>query len=287
MIQQFTIVDEHTHTYPSEELAQKILVPFAAFHQLAPMQLGAGTIEDMMATMHRDGIDYTILANFAPVHLIHRNNLWTLNMARQHPQLVPLISLHPDMDGDLVTHLQHYLTQGAKGIKIHPSIQEYLPNHPKMQDVYTYYDAHAIPIVYHCGFVSHVYLNAYADLSMLLPVIDKYRHMPIVLTHMAEGNAADVYSVAEQYPQVSFDTSIVISGKLCIKRLHDPCWLEDAFVVDVIKQIGAERIMFGSDYPFGSPIHDVKRFLNMPITDEEKRQIVGENALKLFAIQAQ
>ena len=27
---------------------------------------------------------------------------------------------------------------------------------------------------------------------MILPVIDRYRHMPIVLTHMAEGHAADV-----------------------------------------------------------------------------------------------
>jgi hypothetical protein len=283
MIQQFTIVDEHTHTYPTE-IAGKILEPFAAFHQLAPTQLGSGTVEEVLASMHRDGVDFTILANFAPAHLLPRNNLWTLETAQQHPQLVPLVSLHPNMDGDLLMQLQRYIALGAKGLKIHPSIQEFVPNHPAMQEVYAYCDAHAFPVVFHCGFVSHVYLNDYADLDMLLPVIDAYRHIPIVLTHMAEGNAADVVKVAQQYPHVSFDTSIAISGKLCFKRLHDLRWQDDAFVVDVVRRVGAERIVFGSDYPFGSPFHDVVRFLQMSLTDDEKRMIVGGNALRIFSI---
>ena len=286
MIQQFTIVDEHTHTYPTDALARKILEPFAAFHQLEPTHLGRGTIEDVLTLMQRDGIDYTILANFAPAHLLQRNNFWTLEMAQQHTQLVPLVSLHPDMDCDLLPHLQRCIVLGAKGIKIHPSIQEFDPNHPKMQEIYAFCAAHAFPVVFHCGFVSHVYLNNYADLAMLLPVIDRYRHLPVVLTHMAEGNAADVFRVAAQYPHVTFDTSIAISGKLCFKRLHDPCWQEDAFVVDVIRRIGAERIVFGSDYPFGSPVHDATRFLHMPLTDDEKRMIVGANAMKIFSIDA-
>ena len=283
MIQHFTVVDEHTHTYPTE-VAAKVLAPFAAYHELDPIQLGNGTIEEVVSAMHRDGIDYTVLANFAPAHIVHRNNCWTLAMAQQHPQLIPLVSLHPDMEGDLLGHFLHYLALGAKGLKIHPSIQEFHPNDPKMQEVYAYCDAHAIPVVFHCGFVSRVYLNDYADLAMMLPVIDAYRHLPIVLTHMAEGNADDVFRIAEQYPHVRFDTSIAISGKLCFKRLHDLCWQDDAFVVAVIRRVGAERFVFGSDYPFGSPIHDVTRFLRMPLTDDEKRLIVGGNALELFGM---
>ncbi len=284
MIGQFNIVDEHTHTYPASAIARGVLANFAAFHQLEPIQLGSGLIEEVLASMQRDGIDYTILANFAPAHLLHSNNLWTLEMARQYPQLVPLVSLHPDMDGDLLAHLHGYIALGAKGIKIHPSIQEFIPNHPKMQDIYAYCDAHAFPVVFHCGLVSRVYLNDFADLEMILPVIDTYRHIPIVLTHMAEGNAADVFRVAQQYPHVLFDTSIVISGKLCFKRLHDLRWQEDAFVVNVVRRIGAERIVFGSDYPFGSPIHDVVRLLGMPLTDDEKQMIVGGNAMRIFSI---
>lgn len=281
MIQHFTIIDEHTHTYPTE-VAHKILESFAAFHQLEPTQLGSGTVEEVLASMHRDGIDYTVLANFAPTHLLSRNNLWTLETAQQHPQLIPLVSLHPDMEGDLLTQLQHYISLGAKGLKIHPSIQEFAPNHSDMKEVYAYCEANTFPVVFHCGFVSHVYLNDFANLAMILPVIDTYRQIPIVLTHMAEGNAADVLRLAAQYHHVLFDTSIAISGKLCFKRLHDSCWQNDAFVVDIIRRIGAERIVFGSDYPFGSPIHDVTRLLRMPLTDDEKRLIVGGNALRLF-----
>jgi hypothetical protein len=190
------------------------------------------------------------------------------------------------MEGDLLAHLQHYIALGAKGLKLHPSIQELIPNHPKMRDVYAYCDTHLFPIVFHCGFVSKVYLNDYADLASLLPVIDAYQHIPMVLTHMAEGNADAVIRIAQDYPHVFFDTSIAISGKLCFKRLHDLCWQDDAFVVDVVRRVGAERIVFGSDYPFGSPIHDVTRLLQMPLSDNEKRLIVGENALRIFAIRS-
>lgn len=286
MIQQFTIIDEHTHIYPTE-VADKILEPFAAFHQLAPTRLGNGTVEEVLATMRRDSIDYTVLANFAPAHLLSRNNLWTLETARQHPQLIPLVSLHPEMDGDLLAQLQQYISLGAKGLKIHPSIQEFAPDHPGMRDVYAWCEANRFPVVFHCGFVSHVYLNDFADLQMILPVIAAYRRLPVILTHMAEGNAADVVRLAAQYPQVLFDTSIAISGELCFKRLHDPCWQDDAFVVDIIRRIGAERLVFGSDYPFGSPIHDVMRFLRMPLADEEKQLIVGGNALRVFALENQ
>ncbi|HEY3418771.1 MAG TPA: hypothetical protein VGM23_17995 [Armatimonadota bacterium] len=84
MRQHFTIIDEHIHTYPAD-IAAKILGPFAEFHQLEPTHIGNGTIEEVLAVMSQGGIDFTILANFAPTHLLHNNNLWTLETARQHP----------------------------------------------------------------------------------------------------------------------------------------------------------------------------------------------------------
>ena len=52
--------------------------------------------------------------------------------------------------------------------------------------------------------------------------------------------------------------------------------MEDDFVLDVIRRVGAERIAFGSDYSFGSPVHDVLRLLRLPLSHEEKGRIVGE-----------
>lgn len=287
MREQFTIVDGHTHTYPTNDKAKKILNSFTTFYKMKPIHMGNGTIEEVVSNMQKGGIDYTILANFAPFQTLHQNNIWTIKMSKINNNFVPLVSIHPEMEGNIIKHLEQYIALGAKGIKIHSSVQKFLPNNFKFQSVYEFCNDIGFPIVFHCGITSEVSINNYSDLKMLMPVIDKYHNIPIILTHMAEGKVDDVLWISRMYKNVYFDTSIAITGLLCIKRVHDNCWLDDNVVIDVINKVGADRIMFGSDYPFGSPMHDVERILNMNITDEEKKMILGGNSIRIFSIRTE
>lgn len=284
MIDKFIIVDGHTHTYPTYDKAIKILKAFTAFHKMEPTHMGTGIIKEVVSNMQKGCIDYTILANFAPVKVLHQNNIWTITMAKKHTQLVPLISIHPEMEGNILSHLKQYIALGAKGVKIHPSAQGFLPNDYRLQSVYEYCSEIAFPIVFHCGLTSEVRINNYSDLEMLMPVIDEYQNIPIILGHMAEGKVGDVLWLSKVYRNVYFDTSIAISGLLCIKRVHDDCWQDDNIVIDIINKIGANRIIFGSDYPFGCPIHDIKRFMDMSLINEDKRLILGDNSMRVFNI---
>lgn len=96
------------------------------------------------------------------------------------------------------------------------------------------------------------------------------------------ANVKDVLRLSQQYENVFFDTSIVITGYPPILETNEPSWVEDDIVEDVVNKVGAQRLIFGSDYPWGSPGHDLNRFLNMHITDEQKRLILGQNATRLF-----
>ncbi|NLE24732.1 MAG: amidohydrolase [Clostridiaceae bacterium] len=287
MIDNYMIVDGHTHTYPTDEKATKILDSFTTLYKMEPTSIGKGTIEEVILNMERDCIDYTILANFAPAKILHANNLWTIEMAKRYKRFVPLISINPDMEGDILAHLKQYILLGAKGIKIHSSAQDFLPNSDNLQPVYEYCNETRFPIFFHCGLTSEVRFNNYSDLDMLLGVIDKYQNIPIVLGHMAEGMVNDVLWLSKAYGNIFFDTSIAITGLLCIKRVHDNCWQDDEVVIDIVRKVGANRIVFGSDYPFGSPIHDIKRFIQMKLTDEEKGMILGVNAVRVFNIETE
>ena len=55
-------------------------------------------------------------------------------------------------------------------------------------------------------------------------------------------------------------------------------------VVDIIRTIGAKKVLFGSDYPWGSPKHDLHRIINLNLTYEEKSLILGGNAIEIFNI---
>ncbi|WP_265443023.1 amidohydrolase family protein [Acetivibrio straminisolvens] len=282
MIGNFIIVDGHVHTFSSEEISLKILQSFNKMYDIEFENPGTGTIDDVLINMENEGIDYTVMANFAPAKILHSNNKWTLEESRKHPNLIPLVSFHPDMDESFTSLLDEYILDGAKGIKLHPMAQGFDPKDKRLEGIYEFCSDIAFPIVFHCGRVANARLNRFSDVETLEPLIARYESIPFILTHMADGNVKDVLRLSKSYENVYFDTSIVISGYPPIRETNKPSWLDDSIPEGVINEIGAERLVFGSDYPWGSPAWDLKRFMGMKLSSEQKKIILGENAMKLF-----
>ncbi len=285
MIDKYTVVDGHVHTFSSDEVSQKILDSFNKMYNIEFTNSGTGTVDDVMKNMNKTGIDFTIMANFAPAKIIHKNNTWSIEIGRQHKNLVSLVSFHPDMEEPMDKLMEEYMLKGAKGIKFHPMAQGFAPDDDRLSIVYKMCGDTAFPVVFHCGRVSNARLNNYADIDRIVPVIKKYPKTPFVLTHMADGNIGDVFKLADMYENVYFDTSIVITGYPPLLKVNEPSWPHNEVVEYVIKKIGADRVIFGSDYPWGSPGHDLSRFMEMEIGDREKSMILGENAIKIFKIE--
>jgi len=58
--------------------------------------------------------------------------------------------------------------------------------------------------------------------------------------------------------------------------------LNDEDARDLIRTIGPERILFGSDYPWINPKKDIERIKDLDISEKDKNLILGGNALRLF-----
>ena len=52
---------------------------------------------------------------------------------------------------------------------------------------------------------------------------------------------------------------------------------------DMVRRLGADRILFGSDSVIFDPAYGIGPVAFADISEQEKRQILGENALKLLA----
>lgn len=280
----FTVVDGHVHTFSSDDVSEKIITSFNKVYDIEFTNPGSGTVEDVLQNMSKNGIDYTIMANFAPAKIIHRNNSWTLEIGKKYENLVPLVSFHPDMEEPMDVMMEEYINSGAKGIKFHPMAQCFDPNDDRLEKVYKISSEIAFPIVFHCGRVSNARINNYSDIDMLVKVIKKYPKIPFVLTHMVDGNIGDVFKLADMYENVYFDTSIIITGYPSLLEVNEPSWRDNEVVEYVVNKVGADRLVFGSDYPWGSPGHDLNRFMEMKLEDCQKSMILGENAIKLFKI---
>ncbi len=281
MIDGMTIADGHAHTY-MDSLADKIVSSFTELHRMEPSpSLGKGTVDDLSRKMSDDGVDYTVLANFGPVKAMAKVNGWNLETAKRNRNLIPLVSVHPGMDP---VEFLSLIGSGAKGVKMHNSIQEFDPCDPGLDGIYRICSDKGLPVTFHCGEVSRVRLNGYADIGRIEDAVASHEDVTFILTHLAEGDPATVFRLADRYRNIVFDTSIAFSGEHCIHRIHDDFWEDDRNAAEAFRRIGCERVAFGSDYPFGNPVSDVRRILGLDLTRDEKRRILGANTLALYGI---
>jgi len=54
-------------------------------------------------------------------------------------------------------------------------------------------------------------------------------------------------------------------------------------ILDYIENFGHERIMFGSDFPFGDPESEMNKILNLKINDIIKKAVLSENITRLLS----
>ena len=100
----------------------------------------------------------------------------------------------------------------------------------------------------------------------------------MVLAHLGHGFLDQSFEIAERYPNVYFDCSHVVEGSA------DPPVLSDADAASAVRRLGVERVLFGSDWPWGHPLRDAQRIQRWPLTEHEKRLILSENARSVLGI---
>jgi predicted TIM-barrel fold metal-dependent hydrolase len=89
--------------------------------------------------------------------------------------------------------------------------------------------------------------------------------------------------LAQKYPNVYFDISQSFSSP--DHTPHGPHrGLAEEDAVRIMRKIGIERIMFGTDGPAVPIEPQMQVFLRLPLTDDERQMILAENAKRILKI---
>ena len=271
------IIDSHVHLHPTEEVGKMVVesigLPYYSY----------GTPDDYLNDMKSAGIDRAVMVSFAPDNQLKNNNFWTVAITRtgrnkpaKYPMLIPFISVSPTMKGrTMVEELEHKYKWGMKGLKIHPVAQRFAPDDERMWPVYEWITKHDLPITAHSGFNVDG-KSEFGESERWISVLEEFSNLKLILAHMGGGSWDKTVEIADKFPQVMFDTAIAIS------YINRPTTLDDEEAVDIIRTIGSERILFGSDYPWINPKNDIERINGLNISDEDKKIILGQNAARLF-----
>jgi hypothetical protein len=105
------------------------------------------------------------------------------------------------------------------------------------------------------------------DLQFTKRFVEMADGLPLIIPHlgMTGGNPVDFLETFKDRPKVSFSSAL--AGKETIMRF--------------IETIGPERVLFGSDVPFGSMTAEVSKILSLPISETDKALILGRNIVRL------
>ena len=62
-------------------------------------------------------------------------------------------------------------------------------------------------------------------------------------------------------------------------------WLDKETTVRIIRSYGADKVLFGTDYPMWSPKSELEYFLSLSLDENEICSILNMNAKKLFGLE--
>ena len=108
------------------------------------------------------------------------------------------------------------------------------------------------------------------DLAFTEIFVKRTKSLKLIIPHMGMlgGSPLDFLEAFEKYPNVYFDTSLASSG--VVKRFIDT--------------IGPERILFGSDIPFGTMKTELEKILSLRVGNEEKELLLSKNLKRLIGL---
>jgi predicted TIM-barrel fold metal-dependent hydrolase len=277
-------VDVHTHIFPLEMVQDRELFfagepAFKLLYESPKAKLI--TAEMLLEAMDQEGIDRSIVFGFPwqNAQWASRHNDYVLEVASKYtPKLVPLACFDP-VGKEALKEAERCLRNGAKGLG---ELAIYGPCNQQtaLQSLQGLIECcrswKAILLVHANEPIGHFYpgkaplgLDFYYELAKLAA------GMPLILAHW--GGGLCFYEllkkeVPEVLKHVYYDTAA------------SPFLYRSDIYSQMVRALGKEKILFGSDYPLLPPKRYLQEIEASGVSEEEKNAILGDNAVHLFRL---
>jgi predicted TIM-barrel fold metal-dependent hydrolase len=253
-----SIIDFHTHIYP-EKIAAKAVASIGEFYHILMQQ--DGTVESLLESGRKGGIGHFVVFSAAAVPgQVQSINNYIASTCREHPEFTGFGTLHPDMENPL-DEIERLIALGLRGLKFHPDMQLFNIDDERMMDIYAAAEGR-LTIVFHTG----DYRHSYSHPSRLARVLDNFPKLCAVAAHFGGWSVVDIAYDYFHNRRCYFDVSSSLS------------FIGHRRAAELIHSYGAERFLFGSDYPMWDPAACLEEFMALNLTDSEREQILWKNA---------
>lgn len=240
--------------------------------------LPPATIEKLLIDMKNNGISKAVIQQISPPN---KNSADIMEeIVSKNEQLYTFGSVHP-FDENIDCKIEHYMNLHIKGWKINPHVCGFSIDCEESLALIEKLSKTGLPIL--CcsglGLPQEVLLTNIPSKQMKQDVLnqslDKYKivldtfpNTTFILAHSGCFEFENMINLLKNHQNVYTDISIQPTEH--IKML--------------IEQIGSERILFGTDYPFVTQAFSILSVLRATKNEDERTLIFSKNAKRLLRV---
>lgn len=152
---------------------------------------------------------------------------------------------------------------GFRAIKLDPSVAALPINHARCEIVFALAREFGMPVIIHTGMGVPNALPALA-----IPPALRYPDVTVVLAHAG-------FAI--------FAAEAIVAAQVCPNIVLEPSWCASYQVAEMVRTVGAERVMFGSDHP-SNVASELAKLRNIGLSGEQLRMVLGGTAKRVFGV---
>jgi predicted TIM-barrel fold metal-dependent hydrolase len=239
-----TIIDSHTHWGHSNSLGTNV------------------TTNVLLRQQKETGITHVVIMPF-PSTAINNNdiNIQLLNETKKIKQFIPYHYIREDYDKEGFDPIPETYFGG----KWHwmRGVQDAASNYDVLDDK-------ALPVLIEKLAKTGKPIIFEEELSFTEHFADMAPELRLIIPHLGllGGNPSDFLRSFKNNKNIYFDTALG----------------DKSAILEFVRTIGTERILFGSDVPFGSMKSELSKIVTLQIPNEEKELLLYKNFIRLTGI---
>jgi len=262
--------DVHTHIFP-EKIAPAATRNLGRFYDF--IVAGNGTSEELGSASLRCGVSgVLILCTATSAHQVRKVNevaAAECEILRSRGLETVLFGCYHQDEEDPEGVFEQAESLGISGFKVHPDIQGVKIDDERLFPLYRYCEGR-MPVYLHMGDCRPQY--RFSEAERLLKIKEKFPGLRVGAAHLGGYTAWENSHLLAGIPDVWFDTSSSVWA------------IGPEKAGELIRMLGVDRCMFGTDYPVKLPDTEIPLFEKIELSDAEREAVAWGNAHRFLGI---
>ena len=216
------------------------------------------SIETIIAKLKQYNIDRAVMCSLKGIMYDYKEgNAETIAMAEKHPEIIPAATINPSKytGGNEIAALKK---AGCKLLRLASEHQGWPIDFLPTRIIFEEAEKRQMPI--------SINANLAGDITKIYNIVED-RKLRVIIHHIHYTMFSEAILAGKRCPQIYFD----------VQRMNGPHTI-DIFV----KELGADRLVYGSNAPFDNIPSSLMLAQNANISDDDKEKILSKNITRLL-----